>query len=340
MTDTYDERDDRPIYNIKAVVEATGLPAATLRAWERRYGALSPGRTASGYRLYSGRDIVILKWLKARVDEGMNISQAIHLLTLKRPLQHPLQRPHEAAGSANAVQHSRPLQAPRESRDALLSALIRYDEGLADRVLEEAFAVYGVELVAESILAPAMVRLGDMWHEGRVSTSTEHFASNYLRRKLDAIVNAVPQSNSGPLVVLGCAPGDWHELGLLLIHLMLRRRHVNTIYLGQNVPADQFVEEMAQLKPALIVMAATTAESAAGMAAMAQAIQGMQRPQPVFAFGGRIFNVDPALRARVPGVFLGETAREGVEQIMTLLSRGATGASGIILHLPQSETNP
>lgn len=336
MTESYNERDDQPIYNIKAVVEATGLPAATLRAWERRYGALSPGRTASGYRLYSGRDIVTLKWLKARVDEGMNISQAIHLLTLKHPVQHP----DETAGAADAMWHSRPLQAPRESRDALLSALTRYDEGLADRVLEEAFAVYGVELVAESILAPAMVQIGDMWHEGRVGTSTEHFASNYLRRKLDSIVNAVPQTNSGPLVVLGCAPGDWHELGLLLIHLMLRRRHINTIYLGQNVPADQFVEEMAQLKPALIVMAATTAESAAGMAAMAQAIQDMQRPQPVFAFGGRIFNVDPALRARVPGVFLGETAREGVEQIMALLSRGAAGAPGIILHLPHSETNP
>ena len=336
MTEIYDGRDNRPIYNIKAVVEATGLPAATLRAWERRYGALSPARTASGYRLYSGRDIDILRWLKARVDEGMNISQAIQLLTLERPLQ----RPHEPAVIEDTVRHSRPLQAPHESRDVLLSALVRYDEGLADRVLEEAFAVYGVELVAESILAPAMVRIGDMWHEGRVSTSTEHFASNYLRRKLDSVVNAVPQSNSGPLVVLGCAPGDWHELGLLLIHLMLRRRHVNTIYLGQNVPAEQFVEEMAQLKPALIVMAATTAESAAGMAAVAQAVQDMQRPQPIFAFGGRIFNVDPALRARVPGVFLGETAREGVEQIMTLLSRGAAGAPGIILHLPHGETNP
>jgi len=332
MMDNYDERDDQPIYNIKAVAEATGLPAATLRAWERRYGALSPGRTASGYRLYSGRDIFILKWLKARVDEGMNISQAIHLLTL--------QRPHPVAGAADVVRHSELLQAPRESRDALLSALISYDEGLADRVLEEAFAVYGVELVAENVLAPAMVRIGDMWHEGRVSTSAEHFASNYLRRKLDSIVNAVPQTNSGPLVILGCAPGDWHELGLLLLHLMLRRRHVNTIYLGQNVSATQFIEEMAQLKPALIVMAATTAESAAGLAAMAEAVQDMERPQPIFAFGGRVFNVDPALRARVPGVFLGETAREGVQQIMTLLSRDAAGSPARILHLPQSETNP
>ena len=109
-------------------------------------------------------------------------------------------------------------------------------KSLADRLLEEAFAIYGLETVSESMLAPAMVQIGDMWHEGRASTATEHFASNYLRRKIDSIINAAPQATTGPLVILGCAPGDWHELGLLLIYLMLRRRSVNTIYLGQNVP--------------------------------------------------------------------------------------------------------
>ncbi len=333
MTEANQEHEDQPIYNIKAVVEATGLPAATLRAWERRYRALSPGRTASGYRLYSGRDITVLRWLKARVDEGMNISQAINLLTLQ---------PTRVATLAwDTVGRSRPLQGPRESRDALLSALIRYDESRADRVLEEAFAVYGLELVAESILAPAMVQVGDMWHENRVSTATEHFASNYLRRKLESIINAVQQPSNGPLVVLGCAPGDWHELGLLLIHLMLRRRHVNTIYLGQNVPADRFVEEMVRLSPAMIVMAATTAETAAGLVTIGQAIQGMRRPQPVFAFGGRIFNVEPALRTRIPGVFLGENAREGVEQIMMLLSRSPVVEPGTIrLSARNDSANP
>jgi DNA-binding transcriptional MerR regulator len=333
MMESHQEQDDQPIYNIKAVAEATGLPAATLRAWERRYRALSPGRTASGYRLYSGRDIDVLRWLKARVAEGMNISQAISLLDLRRA--------REATLATEAVPQSSPLQGPRESRDALLSALIRYDESLADRVLEEAFAVFGLEQVAESIIAPAMVQIGDMWHENRVSTATEHFASNYLRRKLESIVNAVQQPGSGPLVVLGCAPGDWHELGLLLIHLLLRRRHINTIYLGQNVPADRFVEEMTRLRPAMIVMAATTAETAAGLIAIGQAIRGMPRPQPMFAFGGRIFNVEPALRARVPGVFLGESAREGVEHIMALLLRGSAAEPGAILHLPRNEpANP
>ncbi|MFN3334677.1 MAG: MerR family DNA-binding transcriptional regulator, partial [Caldilinea sp.] len=45
--------DKTPIYNLKAVVQETGLKADTLRAWERRYGVPTPQRTDSGHRLYS-----------------------------------------------------------------------------------------------------------------------------------------------------------------------------------------------------------------------------------------------------------------------------------------------
>jgi len=303
--------DGQPIYNIKAVVEATGLPAATLRAWERRYGALSPGRTESGYRLYSARDIAVLRWLKARVDEGMNISQAIQLLVQGRSGER---------GPRVEQRPTEPGNGPRASREELLAALLRYDEPLADRLLEEAFAIYGLETVTESILAPAMVQIGDLWHAGRATAATEHFASNYLRRKLDAIINAAPQGAAGPLVVLGCAPGDWHEMGLLLIHLLLRRRSINTIYLGQNVPVEQFVEEMERLKPAMIIMSAATSETVAGLIEIGKAAQAMPAPRPLFAFGGRIFNIQPELRTRVPGVFLGESARLAVNYIATLLS--------------------
>ncbi len=320
----YQDLDNEPIYNMKAVVEATGISAATLRAWERRYGALSPGRTDSGYRLYSARDIAMLRWLKARVDEGMSISQAISLLTHRRPLESP----------THVERHSGETRGPKEARELLLGALLRYDEVMADRVLEEAFAVYGLESTTEHVLTPAMVQIGDMWHEGRASTAAEHFATNYLRRKLDAIINAAPQVTVGPLVVLGCGPDDWHELGLLLIHLMLRRRNVNTIYLGQNVPLAQFVEEMERLRPAMIVMGVTTAENVPGLIEIARAVQAMSAPRPMFAFGGRIFNIQPDLRTRVPGVFLGENARSAVNYILTLISGAAGGGEpGPLLHI-------
>ncbi len=70
---------DTPVFNTKAVVQQTGIAAPTLRAWERRYDLLSPERANNDYRLYSERDIALIRWLKARIDSGISISQAIAL---------------------------------------------------------------------------------------------------------------------------------------------------------------------------------------------------------------------------------------------------------------------
>ncbi len=76
--------DDTPVYTIKTVVQQTGITPATLRAWERRYGMFSPGRSEGGYRLYSERDIAILRWLKGQVDAGVAISSAVVLLGIQQ----------------------------------------------------------------------------------------------------------------------------------------------------------------------------------------------------------------------------------------------------------------
>ena len=69
-----------PVFNTKAVALETGVPADTFRAWERRYGMPRPQRTAGGHRLYSERDIAIIRWLRDRTNEGVNISHAVLLL--------------------------------------------------------------------------------------------------------------------------------------------------------------------------------------------------------------------------------------------------------------------
>src|SRR3954466_13791153 len=70
-----------PVFNTKAVAHETNVPADTFRAWERRYGMPRPQRTPGGHRLYSERDIGIIRWLRDRTDEGVNISHAALLLT-------------------------------------------------------------------------------------------------------------------------------------------------------------------------------------------------------------------------------------------------------------------
>src|SRR5947209_20249615 len=87
-----EQYSDVPLFNTKAVAQQTGIAAPTLRAWERRYTILSPRRSQNDYRLYSERDIALLRWLKERVDAGMSISQAIALLRHLAQEQHERQQ--------------------------------------------------------------------------------------------------------------------------------------------------------------------------------------------------------------------------------------------------------
>jgi MerR family transcriptional regulator, light-induced transcriptional regulator len=68
---------DEPKFTIKAVASQTGIRPVTLRAWERRHEVLTPHRADNRYRLYSERDVAILRWLKSRVDGGISISNAV-----------------------------------------------------------------------------------------------------------------------------------------------------------------------------------------------------------------------------------------------------------------------
>src|SRR5579859_3853906 len=94
----------QPVYNTKAVVQQTGVPAPTLRAWERRYALLSPERAINAYRLYSERDIALIRWLKVRVESGISISHAVELY------RHLCEEPPLAPASSIALAHTSSAQ--------------------------------------------------------------------------------------------------------------------------------------------------------------------------------------------------------------------------------------
>src|SRR5579883_1587158 len=120
---------DMPLYNTKAVVHHTGVPAPTLRAWERRYGILSPRRGENDYRLYSERDIMTVTWLRERVESGMTISQAIALLRSLEPAHRKTRRGKAAAalphnGAAPALSAAPAPTLDRFAADDLVAILI------------------------------------------------------------------------------------------------------------------------------------------------------------------------------------------------------------------------
>ena len=304
--------DDTPIYTIKTVVQETGISPATLRAWERRYGVLKPGRSDGGYRLYSERDIAKLHWLKSQVDAGVAISRAVALLALYHQAG---QQPE--LGMLSGVSRDEARSKMTIASD-LLDALLAFRETAAEAILSEAFALYPVDTVVEEIIAPTLVEIGERWHRDEATVVQEHFATNLLRRRLTTLFHAYDQPAAGPLAITGAAPAEWHDLGILLVSLALRRNGWRVIYLGQNVPAAQLIESTAQLRPDLICVSVTTAKNLTALCQVSEALATLPEPRPRLAFGGLAVNADPEVRERFPDALIVDSARSLITALEAL----------------------
>ncbi len=61
--------------------------------------------------------------------------------------------------------------------------------------------------------------------------------------------------------MLACGPGEWHEISLLMLGVLLRRRRWPVAYLGQAVPLPDLVKFTREIKPAVVVLVAMTEQS-------------------------------------------------------------------------------
>lgn len=320
---------DMPLFNTKAVVRQTGAPAPTLRAWERRYGVLAPRRGENGYRLYSERDIAVVNWLRERVENGLTISQAIALLRSldsgrkrrrSRPLAGPITHeppesayPPESGASAAATPAAADMAAitvgpDRFSLTGLSEALVQQfrdlDEASASRVIAQAFAIYPIEATLLSLLAPTMERIGQLWQTSEVTVTVEHFASAIVRGQLEALYRATPTSMAGPLALVGCAPGELHEIGALMLALFLRRAGLRVIYLGQSVELDGLIRAAQTVRPACVLLSAAQREQAGALVEVGRRLDALGAGKPAFFFGGQAFAREPELAARISGAYL------------------------------------
>ncbi|WP_084599861.1 MerR family transcriptional regulator [Actinoplanes subtropicus] len=76
------QRETQGLYPISVVTELTGLGAYTLRGYERA-GLLQPARTAGGMRLYSPRDVTLVRRAATLAAEGANLTAIRRILALE-----------------------------------------------------------------------------------------------------------------------------------------------------------------------------------------------------------------------------------------------------------------
>ena len=302
---------EAPTYNLKAVVRETGILPHTLRAWERRYGLPRPARTPGGHRLYSRRDIEIIRWLMARQAEGMSIGRAVALWrTLEAQGREPLRETGETLASPEGAPSLQSL------RKAWIDACMRFAEEEAESVLVQAFALYPPEVVVLRLLQPALEEIGDRWYQGLATVQQEHFASALATRRLHALIAAAPPPLRSERLLIACPPGERHILPGLWVSFLLRRRGWPVVDLGADVPLLRMQEAIKAIRPRLVILTAQMLTTAASLADMADLLREMDVP---VAYGGRVFQQRPSLGAYIPGVYIGELGEELPDRVEAIL---------------------
>ncbi len=232
------------MFSIKRAVELTGIPAGTLRAWESRYGVGTSQRTDSGYRVYDQEAISEILRMKSLVAAGWTHPEAAKEVLAKSS---------GTTGSDPRTMHE-PLTAQPDLSQEFLDAARALDEEKLSSILDLVFSRASFESVFDSWLIPTLRTLGNEWVAGRMDIASEHFASNAIMRRLGIALEASSLNVSSQKVIIGTPQGSFHEIGALALSIALRRRGLAVIYLGNNVPAEVWVDAVRRNPGASVVI--------------------------------------------------------------------------------------
>ena len=222
----------------------TGVSPELLRAWEQRYSLLRPTRSPGGFRLYSPDDEARVRRTTALIAGGASAAEAARIAG-------------SAADDADDAATdtgvgTRPLVADVTSE--LRRAMDEYDAAAAHAALDRLFSSVSLEFAVTEVLIPYLRDLGDRWAAGRVSVAQEHFAANLVRGRLLGVAGDWGAGGTST-AVLACMPGEHHDLGLVILGILLARRGWRVTFLGADTPFDTLETGVRTLRPAVVVLA-------------------------------------------------------------------------------------
>lgn len=226
---------NEPRYRIGTLARLTGITTHALRIWERRYAALSPGRTPGGARLYTDADVQRLRLIKQLLDRGYAIS-AVAKLDLEA-----LGQLGQSGTTATSPAREKTSARARAVIDELLAALSEIDLERAGRALTQATNAFSPHDLVVDVLAPALDEIGARWESGELCVASEHAASAMLRTQLGALLTA-QSVDARPPVICTTPAGELHELGALLAAVVIAMHGRRAVYLGANLPAAQIAQ--------------------------------------------------------------------------------------------------
>jgi len=214
----------------------TGVSPELLRAWEQRYGLLQPTRSRGGFRLYSVDDEARVRRTTSLLADGLSASEAARLAS---------------AAPVTVASADQPVVADVAAQ--LRHALDGFDASAGHAALDRLFGAVSLEFAITEVLIPYLRELGERWADGTATVAQEHFASHLIRGRLLGLARDWGADGSSS-VVLACLPGEAHDLGLILLGILIARRGWRVTLLGADTPLDTLEASVRDLRPTLTLV--------------------------------------------------------------------------------------
>lgn len=288
-------------FPIRTVSALTGVSTVTLRAWERRYGLIRPVRTPSGHRLYTHAHVEEIRRVLALVERGIPVSRVRPVLDAEAASRAP-----DATGDPW-----------RDYQERMAAAVAAFDEPALDDVYDEAMSLHSIDSVTARVVLPLLERLGNRWEKVDGAIAEEHFFATYLRSKLGARLQHRMRYATGPRLVAACAPGEQHEVGLLLFAIEARNAGLRPVLLGADTPlADMAVAQRRSGADGIVISWSVDPDDAVLERDLRALIASVA--VPVFVGGGTSVRHRRAVTA-AGAIPLGADIEDGVRLLVTTL---------------------
>ena len=241
-------RETSASYPIRAVSKLTGIGIDTLRAWERRHGAVTPIRDDRG-RMYTDADIARLRLLRGAVEHGHTIGRLAGLTDAELR--------HLAAGASAVSEVAPPTRRTAIDTAALTAALQKYDATAIDQQISRFASVLPPLELLRDVLMPVLAQVGDDWHRGPARIAHEHLMSSTMRNILGSFLRLYARPEASPRLLFATLAGERHEIGTLGAAMLAASSGLGVAYLGPDLPAREIVESVRPAGAQVLVLGLT-----------------------------------------------------------------------------------
>jgi DNA-binding transcriptional MerR regulator/methanogenic corrinoid protein MtbC1 len=270
------------LHPMRIVAQRTGLTPDLLRAWEKRYGAVRPVRSAGGQRHYTDADIDRLRLLVRLTRFGRQIGQ---VATLPNEELQKLILAEERAAELNRA----PTGDGPAIESFLSSALIaveKFDGHGLEMTLRAAALRLPADEVIDQVIGPMLFTIGSLWHQGLLLPANEHLATATIRRVLTWMGESSAPPQGAPVVVVGTPAGQLHELGAMLAATSAGGHGWRVIYLGPNLPAEELARAAQIAKADAVALSIVYPTDDPRIASELRTLRSLLPPQVGLVIGG------------------------------------------------------